>query len=90
MVCRRGNVAGVVLRVIFRYSDGSDLGEAAAVAASADVAVVVVAAFSTEGVDRTNLNFGAQDDLVYAVAQSQPNTVVVMVHPGSLSRLFFV
>lgn len=58
------------------YDNGVNTSIAAAVAAKADVAIVVVAVDSTEGLDRPNLHFtGNQDDLVYAVAAAQPNTV---------------
>ncbi|MGC7097174.1 beta-glucosidase H [Amycolatopsis lurida] len=62
------------------------LDEAAALAADADVAVVVVATtpeVETEGVDRTSLALpGRQDELVARVAAVNPNTVVV-VNAGS-------
>ncbi|MBN6034513.1 glycoside hydrolase family 3 C-terminal domain-containing protein [Amycolatopsis sp. 195334CR] len=62
------------------------LDEAAALAADAEVAVVVVATtpeVETEGVDRTSLELpGRQDELVARVAAVNPNTVVV-VNAGS-------
>jgi len=58
------------------------LDEAVAVAAEADVAVVVVgstAEWETEGSDRTSLSLPAdQDELVRRVAAANPNTVVVL------------
>lgn len=68
--------------------DGSDPARAAQVAAGADVAVVVVASFSTEGVDRVCLSlecppaFGDQDALIEAVAEANPRTVVVIESGG--------
>ncbi|WP_233153630.1 beta-glucosidase [Kineosporia sp. R_H_3] len=58
------------------------LEEAAALAASSDVAVVVVgttAAVESEGFDRTSLDLpGAQDELVRRVVAANPRTVVVV------------
>jgi hypothetical protein len=67
------------------YDDGSNLTSAADTASQADVAIVVVATASMEGVDRLNLDFpGTQDELVYAVAAAQPNTIVVCINPGAV------
>lgn len=62
------------------YMDGSDPVAAAALAASVDVAVVVVATTSHEGSDRTNLSLPWwHDQLVEAVAAVQPKTVSTML-----------
>ena len=67
------------------YDNGLDPSQAASVAAAADVAIVVVADDSVEGFDRPNLHFtGNQDDLVFAVAASQPNTIVICINPGAV------
>ena len=67
------------------YNNGSDQESAATVAAQADVAIVVVGTFSSEGHDRPNLAFpNFQDGLVFAVAAAQPNTIVVMINPGAV------
>ena len=67
------------------YNDGADLTAAAEAAAAADVAIVVIATTSSEGSDRPNLTFpNGQDDLVWAVAAAQPNTIVVMINPGAV------
>jgi beta-glucosidase len=62
------------------------IAKAAGVAATADIAVVVVGTnddWETEGEDRTSMSLpGAQDELVAAVAAANPNTVVV-VNAGS-------
>ncbi|MBJ7331287.1 MAG: glycoside hydrolase family 3 C-terminal domain-containing protein [Solirubrobacteraceae bacterium] len=65
--------------------DGTrDLVQAAAVARAADVAIVVVRDYETEGADRLCLtlqcpaDYGDQDALIEAVAAAQPNTVVVL------------
>ncbi len=61
------------------YADGSDVTTAATLAASADVAVVMVGDQETEGRDRPNLSLaGNQDQLVAAVAAANPHTVVVV------------
>jgi len=67
------------------YDDGTDPATSAAVAAQADVAIVVVATTSSEGSDRPNLDFpGNQDEVVYAVAAANPNTIVVCINPGAV------
>jgi beta-glucosidase len=64
---------------------GSDADKAAAVAAQADVAVVFVGTSSTEALDRKSLSLPtADEELISAVAASQPNTIVVMVTPGAI------
>ncbi|MFC4334708.1 beta-glucosidase H [Salininema proteolyticum] len=69
-----------------RRSDDELIAEAAEAARSADTAVVVVATTDlteSEGWDRSTLLLpGRQDDLVAAVAEANPNTVVV-VNTGS-------
>lgn len=65
-----------------RYDDG---GNAAAVAAAADVAIVVVADIRTEGEDRLCLTLdclGTQDAMINEVAAANPNTIVVMLVGG--------
>lgn len=70
------------------YDDGSDAGRAAAVARAADVAVVVVGQFQTEGLDRSCMTLECpdakpdQDALVAAILAAQPNTVVVLQTGG--------
>ncbi len=62
---------------------GLDAVESARVAAQADVALVVVGSFETEGADRTTLSLpDDQDALVAAIARANPRTLVV-VHAGS-------
>jgi beta-glucosidase len=68
--------------------DGSDPARAAAVARAADVAVVVVGDYQTEGADKACLTLecppdnGDQDALVQAVAAAQPASVVVLQTGG--------
>lgn len=64
------------------YNDGKDLEKAANVAASADVAIIVVATSSKENVDRPNLTMPGEN-LIKAVAAKQKKTVVVVASPGA-------
>lgn len=60
-------------------SDGSDPAAAAAVAAQATVAVVFAYDQEAEGRDRTTLALpNGQDELIAAVAQANPRTIVVL------------
>jgi beta-glucosidase len=63
-------------------SDAEELARAVAAAREADVAVVVVGTneqVESEGFDRASLSLpGRQDDLVRAVAEANPRTVVVV------------
>jgi beta-glucosidase len=62
---------------------GADPATAPALAAAADLAVVVVATTSSEGSDRPTLSLDAPfDALAAAVLAAQPNTVVVVRCPG--------
>ena len=62
--------------------DDDASSRAAAMAADADVAIVIVGTdddWETEGEDRTSMTLpGQQDELVEAVAAANPNTVVVL------------
>ena len=79
-------VAGPGVEVV--TDDGTDPARAAQLAGDSDVAVVVAASYSTEGVDRTCLTlecppaFGDQDGLIEEVAAANPKTVVVIVSGG--------
>ncbi len=71
------------------YDDGSDAARAAAVAKSADVAVVVVGDRMTEGQDKACMGLNCsqldrvdRDGLIEAVAAAQPRTVVVLQSGG--------
>jgi beta-glucosidase len=87
---RTGPLAGLLwLRLGTEPADVDEeqlIAEAAAAAATADVALVVVGTNSlveSEGFDRTSLTLpGRQDDLVHAVAAANPRTVV-LVNAGS-------
>ncbi len=85
---RFGRSAGfAAMHVGFRQPDPPDLFErAVAAAADADVAVLVVGTndeWETEGSDRTSMDLpGRQSDLVAAVVEANPDTVVI-VNAGS-------
>jgi beta-glucosidase len=70
------------------HDDGSDPARAAAVAKSADVAVVFTPDYQTEGVDRRCLTlecppaFGDQDTLIERVAAANKRTIVVLETGG--------
>jgi beta-glucosidase len=61
-----------------RYSDGGDLGAAAALARDCDVAIVFATEWATEAMDTTLRLPDGQDALIAAVAAAQPRTVVVL------------
>lgn len=76
-------MASLMVGEIARNDDPAALiAEAALKAAQAEVALVVVgtnSAVESEGFDRTTISLpGHQDELVYAVAKANPNTVVVV------------
>ena len=65
------------------YNEGNDPGAAASMAKLADVAIVMVGNRDREGRDRPNLSLpDNQDDLIAAVADANPNTVVVLKTGG--------
>jgi beta-glucosidase len=68
--------AGSMAKV--RFSDGKDIRKAVALAASADVAIVMVGDYETEGKDHQITLDGNQDELVTAAAAANPHTVVVL------------
>src|SRR4051795_1720881 len=84
---------------VVTYADGRDVGDAAATAAAADVAVVFVGDGGSEGVDRSSLQpqdntcslFGCtpsttpQDQIVEQVASVNPNTIVVLQTGGPVT-----
>ncbi len=74
-----------------RFDPGTDPTSAAFQAAGADVAIVFVSQWTSEGMDMPNLNFTDvihatpvdQDAVVAAVAAANPHTVVVMENGGA-------
>jgi len=83
-------LAGIKARVLkygaqVAYAPTLPLLNATKLAASADLAIVFVSTTSSEGIDRTTLSLGDdQNNLVKAVASSQPNTIVVAHIPGAV------
>jgi beta-glucosidase len=62
-----------------RYDPGTDASVAAALAKTADVAIVFASQWESEGMDLDNLSLPEhQDDLIAAVAAANPHTVVVL------------
>ncbi len=68
--------AGSKVKVTF--ADGSNVSQAAVLAKSADVAIVMVGDHETEGRDHPITLAGNQNQLVEAVADANPHTVVVL------------
>jgi beta-glucosidase len=73
-----------------QYNDGTNASQAAALAASSNVAIVFVSQWASEGMDIPSLNFTDvihatpinEDALVTTVAAANPNTVVVLENGG--------
>ena len=71
------------------YNDGTDLEAAAALAATSDVAIVMVGDDSREGADRATLNLPVsagvnQEALIEAVAAANAKTIVVLKNGGPI------
>jgi beta-glucosidase len=68
------------------FDAGTDLAQAAKTAAGAQVAIVFVTQWMSEGMDRQTLSLPAkQDELVEAVVKANPNTIVVLETGGPVS-----
>lgn len=66
-----------------RYRDGRYISNAVAQAKKADVAIVFATQWSTEGYDQPDLTLPYnQDALIAAVAEANPNTIVVLETGG--------
>lgn len=65
-------------KVNVEFSDGSDISRAVALAKRADVAIVMVGDYETEGRDHPIVLAGNQNQLVEAIAAANPHTVVVL------------
>ena len=71
--------------VIVTYDNGTNAGAAAAIAKSADVALVMVGNKDSEGHDRPNLSLPKnQDALISAVAAANPKTIVILKTGGAV------
>jgi len=71
-----------VPNAVVQFDSGTDPAKAAALAATAEVAIVFVSEWTSEGMDSPDLNFEGQDALVAAVAGANPHTVVVAENGG--------
>jgi beta-glucosidase len=61
------------------FDPGQDVGAAATVAKSADVAIVFAYQWQAEGIDLPNLSLpDGQDELIERVAEANPRTIVVL------------
>ncbi len=68
------------------FDDGTDTAKAAQAAAGAQVAIVFVTQWMSEGADSLTLSLpNKQDALVEAVAKANPNTIVVLETGGPVS-----
>eukprot|EP01088_Endostelium_zonatum_P004366 TRINITY_DN155_c0_g1_i1.p1 TRINITY_DN155_c0_g1~~TRINITY_DN155_c0_g1_i1.p1 ORF type:complete len:686 (-),score=171.82 TRINITY_DN155_c0_g1_i1:99-2156(-) len=66
-----------------QYAASANMTGAKAIAHGADAVIVFVAVDSSEGIDRTTLSLGdQQDDLITAMRAVNPNVIVVIHSPG--------
>jgi beta-glucosidase len=71
---------------VVTYDPGADPSQSAKAAAAAQVAIVFVQQWMTEGQDAATLSLpDKQDSLVAAVAAANPNTIVVLENGGPVS-----
>jgi beta-glucosidase len=76
-------IAGRMPNAVVSFDDGRDPAKAAAVAHTADVAIVFVTQWTSESIDAPNLSLpDNQDALVEAVAAANPHTIVVLETGG--------
>ena len=62
-----------------RYRDGSYISDAVALARKSEVAIIFATKWATEGLDQPDLGLpNGQDALIAAVAEANPNTIVVL------------
>ncbi|MGB1159334.1 MAG: glycoside hydrolase family 3 C-terminal domain-containing protein [Porticoccaceae bacterium] len=66
------------------WDSGTDISAAVEVSAQADVVIIFAGRHRTEGVDIPDLTLGSgQEDLIAAVANANPNTIVVLETGGA-------
>jgi beta-glucosidase len=65
-------------KVEVKFADGSNLARAAALARACDIAIVMVGEIDTEGRDHPIMLDRNQDELVEAVVEANPRTIVVL------------
>ena len=71
---------------VVSFDAGTDVEQAAKAAAKAQVAIVFVTQWMSEGMDRPTLSLpNKQDGLVEAVVKANPNTIVVLETGGPVS-----
>lgn len=81
----RDAIAALAPAAKVEFASGEDVAAAAALAASADVAIVFAWQTRTEGKDLPNLSLPAgQDDLIRKIAAANPRTAVVLQTGGSV------
>lgn len=69
-----------------RYADGKDIGQAAALAGHSDLAMVFVGQWMAETFDLPSLSLGReQNDLIKAVAEANPRTLVIIESGGPVT-----
>jgi len=73
-----GIAASLLVQIRPRLNDGCDIAEAAKLAKSSDVAIVMIGDTDTEGSDQPIAPSAHQNDLVEAVAAANPRTIVVV------------
>jgi len=75
-------------RANVQYAASANMTGAEKIARGADAVIVFVAVDSSEGVDRTTLSLGdEQDDLITAMTKVNPNVIVVIHSPGPVLML---
>ena len=75
-------VAGEAPQARMIFDNGEDVAHAVQSARAADVAIVFVKQWMSEGHDVASLSLGTQDALVEAVAAANPHTIVVLETGG--------
>lgn len=75
-------IAAEVPQARMIFDNGEDTGHAAQSARAADVAIVFVKQWMSEGHDVASLSLGTQDALIEAVAAANPRTIVVLETGG--------
>jgi beta-glucosidase len=69
-----------------QFDEGTDIAAAVALAKSSEVAIVFADQHMNEGVDVPSLSLpGKQDELIHAVAQANPRTIVVLTTGGPVT-----
>lgn len=76
-------IKAIVAKADVRFRDGRYISEAVAQAKQAEVAIVFATQWSSEGFDQPDMSLpNGQDALIAAIAEANPNTVVVLETGG--------